>query len=74
MILRVKVKPGSRASLLKQEADGSWRAQLKARPVDGKANEELVALIAKHFKCGKNHVSIKTGASARVKLIKVGAS
>ncbi|HUO18133.1 MAG TPA: DUF167 domain-containing protein [Steroidobacteraceae bacterium] len=71
MILRVKVKPGSRSSSLTQETDGTWRAQLKSPPVDGKANEELVALIAAHFKCRKADVAIKSGASGRNKLIKV---
>ncbi len=71
VILRVKVKPGSRSSSLTQETDGTWRAQLKAPPVDGKANEELVALIATHFKCRKANVVIKSGASGRIKLISV---
>ena len=71
MILRVKVKPGSRSSALTQESDGTWRAQLKSPPVDGKANAELVALIATHFKCRKADVVIKSGASGRNKLIKV---
>ena len=71
VILRVKVKPSSRSSSLTQETDGTWRAQLKSPPVDGKANEELVALIATHFKCRKANVVIKSGASGRIKLIRV---
>lgn len=73
VILRVKVKPNSRSSMLTQETDGTWRAELKAPPVDGKANEELVALIARHFKCRKADVAIKSGASGRIKLIRIGA-
>lgn len=73
VILRVKVKPNSRSSLLTQESDGTWRAELKAPPIDGKANEELVALIARHFKCRKADVAIKSGASGRIKLIRIGA-
>jgi len=71
VILRIKVKPNSRISFLVQEADGSWRAQLRAPPVDGKANDELVALIAAHFKCRKAAVVIKSGASGRIKLVKI---
>jgi uncharacterized protein len=71
VILRVKVKPNSHGSCLAQEADGSWRAQLKAPPIDGKANAELITLIAKHFKCRKADVAIKSGASGRIKLIRV---
>jgi len=71
VILRVKVRPCSRSSSLTQESDGTWRAQLKSPPVDGKANEELVALIATHFKCRKADVVIKSGASGRIKLVRV---
>ena len=71
MILRIKVKPNSRMSSLIQQADGSWQARLKAPPVDGKANDELVALIAAHFKCRKTAVEIKSGASGRTKLVSI---
>jgi len=71
MILTVKVKPNARASSLVQEADGTWLATLKSPPVDGKANAELVALVADRFGCAKSKVSIKSGAGARVKRVQV---
>lgn len=71
--LRVKVKPNARTSSLVQAPDGTWQAKLKASPVDGKANEELVALVAEHFNCRKAAVLIKAGVSGRNKLIKVEA-
>jgi len=71
VILRIKVKPNARISSLLREADGSWQARLRAPPVDGKANDELVALIAAHFKCRKAAVVIKSGASGRIKLVKI---
>jgi uncharacterized protein YggU (UPF0235/DUF167 family) len=67
----VKVKPNARASVLQQEADGTWTAQLKSAPVDGRANEELLALVARHFGCRKADVSIKSGASSRLKRVVV---
>jgi uncharacterized protein len=70
-IIQIKVKPNSRASLLEQKEDGTWLAQIKSPPVDGKANEELVALVAKHFGCRKSDVSIKTGGSSRLKLVRI---
>jgi uncharacterized protein (TIGR00251 family) len=54
-----------------QQPDGTWLANLKSPPVDGKANEELVALVAELFKCRKADVSIKSGASGRMKLVKI---
>ena len=70
-VIQIKVKPNSRTSLLEQKEDGTWVAQLKSPPVDGKANEELVAVVAKHFECRKSDVSIKSGASGRVKLVRI---
>ncbi len=71
MILRIKVKPNSRASQLSAEPDGSWRAQLRAPPVDGKANAELVTLLAEHFQCPKSAVTIKSGLSGRSKIVRI---
>lgn len=69
--LEVKVKPNARASLLEQQPDGSWLAKIKAQPIDGKANEELIRLIAGHFGVRKAQVSIKSGASGRMKRVQV---
>ena len=69
--LTVKVKPNARSSSLIQAADGTWVATLKSPPVDGKANAELIALVAKRFGCAKSAVTIKSGASGRSKLIKI---
>ena len=71
VILRIKVKPGARASELTSEPDGSWRARLRSPPVDGKANTELVALVAEHFRCPKSAVTIKSGLSGRSKIARV---
>jgi uncharacterized protein len=69
--IQVKVKPNSRVSELEDGGDGNWLARLKSPPVDGKANAELVLLIAEHFKVRKGAVSIKSGASSRVKLVRI---
>jgi uncharacterized protein (TIGR00251 family) len=70
--IRVRVKPNARTSALEQAADGTYLARVKSPPVDGKANDELVALIAEHFGVRKAQVAIKSGASARMKLVQIG--
>ena len=74
VVIQVKVKPRAKVSSLAQIADGTWVAKLKSPPVDGKANEELMALVAEHFRCRRAAVSIKSGASGRTKLVRVEAS
>ncbi len=71
MLLQVKVKPRARSSSLSQEADGTWVAQLKSPPVDGKANAELIGLVARRFGCPTGSVTIKSGASGRFKWVEV---
>jgi uncharacterized protein (TIGR00251 family) len=71
IFIKIKVKPNARISALLQADDGTWLAQLKAPPVDGKANDELIALVARRFECLKSSVSIKSGAGARMKLVKI---
>jgi uncharacterized protein len=65
--LRLKVKPNSRQEKLEQLPDGSWVAHVKAPPVDGKANEALIALVARHFDLRKSQVTLKSGAGSRTK-------
>jgi len=71
MILQVKVKLRAKTSELSKAADGTWIARLKSPPVDGKANEELVGLVAETFKCTRSSVTIKAGATGRTKLVRV---
>lgn len=71
VVLQVKVTPRARASELSQAADGTWIARLKAPPVDGKANDELVGLVAERFRCPRAAVTIKAGASGRRKIVRV---
>ena len=73
-IIQVKVTPRARESSLTQAADGTWVAKLKSPPVDGKANAELIALVAKQFNCNKAAVSIKAGVGGRMKLIRIADS
>ena len=70
-ILLVKAKPNSRVSALTSQDDGTWLAQLKSPPVDGKANAELIELVARTFGCAKSVVTIKTGAGSKLKRVVV---
>jgi uncharacterized protein len=70
-VIQVKVKPNSRESTFHSLEDGTFLASLKSPPVDGKANAELIGLVAKHFKAAKSAVTIKSGAGARMKLVAI---
>ncbi len=68
---QVKAKPNAKKQELRLEADGSLTAYLKSSPVDGKANDELIQLLAKFFGVSRAKVVIKSGFSSRLKLVEI---
>ena len=71
IVLQIRVKPRARVSELVRGSGGEWIAHVTSPPVDGKANAEVIGLVARHFGCAKSAVSIKSGASGRTKLVRV---
>lgn len=71
MKIKVKVKPNSKQQTIEQSENGSWVIRLKSPPVNGQANQELIELLAKKFQVPKAQVTIKTGLSAKNKLIEI---
>jgi len=73
-VITVRAKPRSSISALEVESPGTWTARLRSSPVDGKANAELIALVAKHFGCARSCVSVISGATARLKLVRISGT
>jgi len=71
IVIQVKVKPNSRISAFEQAGGGTWLARLRSAPIDGKANEELIALVADHFQCRKSAVSQERRFGGRMKLVRI---
>ena len=73
-VISVRAKPRSSISSLEAEASGIWIARLRSSPVDGKANVELIGLVAKHFGCPRSSVAVISGTSARLKLVRISGA
>lgn len=72
MKINVKVMPHSmREEVVKQGDD--YVVRVKAMPQEGKANEAVIELVAKHFKVPKSVVQIVTGLTSRNKIIEIRA-
>ena len=71
MRLTVHAKPGARANLLEYLEDGSVRVWLKATPVDGKANKELVDYLSELLDIKKADIRLHTGSSGRFKILDI---
>lgn len=70
-LYQIKVKPNSKQQQIIEEPDGSLTIRLKSPPVDGKANAELIKLLADKFEVPKSAIVIKSGVSSRNKLVEV---
>lgn len=70
-ILKIKVIAGVKKSEVSQRADGTLKVRLKSPAKKGKANEELIGLLAKFFKIPKNRLEIIKGEFKANKIIKI---
>jgi uncharacterized protein len=66
----VRVQPRASKSELAGEVEGALRIRLAAPPVDGAANEELVAFLAKLLAVPRRRISILSGATAKHKIVR----
>ena len=76
MTRRIKVIPRSPKSEIAGEMpDGTLKVKIAAPPEKGKANEALCGFLAAHYGVPRSAVSIVSGHSAALKLVRVeGAS
>lgn len=51
--------------------DGTLKVRVKAPPEKGKANKEVIKVLAKKYGVKKSEVEIVSGATDQIKLIKI---
>ena len=73
MQIHCVVKPLSRIDSIKINADNYFRIKIKAPPVDGKANEYLIAYLSRVFDLPKKHIQIISGYNSSHKRINIVA-
>lgn len=74
MTLRVKVIPRSpRSEIVGQLDDGTWKVRIAAPPEHGKANRELIAVLARKFGVAAEMIEILSGHGASLKLVRIGS-
>jgi uncharacterized protein (TIGR00251 family) len=67
--LLVKVKPGSGKDEISVDEQNNFSIKIKAKPIDGEANDYLVKYLAKEFNISKGSIQIEKGATSRLKRI-----
>lgn len=72
MTLRVKVVPRSaETEIVGEMADGTLKVKVAAPPEQGRANDALCDFLAAHFGVQRGGVTIVSGHSAALKLVRV---
>ena len=69
LVLYLEVKPGSRNDVVDGIRADRLRVRIKAPPVDGKANNQLLKFIAGEFGVPKSNVEITRGITGKVKTL-----
>jgi uncharacterized protein len=73
MIRRFKVIPRSAQNeIIGEMADGTMKVKISAPPENGKANDALCTFLAEHYRVAHGEVTILSGHSAALKLLRIG--
>jgi uncharacterized protein (TIGR00251 family) len=73
LILRVKVQPKASSNAFAEVMGDAIKLRTTAAPVDGKANEQIIAWLAKGFGVAKSNVQLSCGDIARFKTFRIAA-
>ena len=73
MIIRVRVIPNSRTTLVQQVAPSEYVLKVRERAVDGRANSAAIDLLSSYFNVKKPQITIIKGAKGREKVIRIDA-
>ena len=68
--IKIRVSPNAgRNEIVETMTDGIIKIKLKAPPVDGKANTELIKFLSKEWKIPKTNITITKGQTSKNKTI-----
>ena len=71
IIFTIRVTPRASANAVGGERDGALLVRVSAPPVEGKANDAVVTVLAKALGLPKSSVRVERGGATRTKLISV---
>lgn len=68
MRIFVTAKTRAREEGVERKDDTHFIVSVKAMPVEGKANEAIARLLAKHLKVAKSSLTLRSGATGKNKV------
>ncbi len=70
MIVEIRVATNSSKPRIEETPEG-LKVRVKAKPVEGEANREIIERLAEHFNVKKSAVRILRGASSKRKTVEI---
>jgi len=71
--LRVQVRPGAKRSAVTGRSGDLLRIAVAAPPIEGRANEALIAFLAEELRLPRRQIQVLRGATSRQKLLEIDA-
>jgi uncharacterized protein len=70
-LINVRVTPRAKIVQIIEDLEGNLKVKLKAPPIEGRANAELIELLADYYKVSRRQIEIVKGLTSRQKVIKI---
>jgi len=67
LLIPVRVQPRGSKSEILGVTDGRLKIKTTAPPTDGRANKDVIAMLAREFQAPPSRISLKRGGSGRLK-------
>jgi len=71
MKIFVKAKPNSKNENIEQVDESHFIISVKEPPIQGKANEAIIRVIAEYFNVNRSQVRLASGFSSREKIFEI---
>jgi len=71
MKISIRVKPNARKNEVKPLGDNTFLVSVTAPPVDNRANEKMIEVLAEYFGRPKRTISILRGTTAKQKIVQI---
>lgn len=71
MKISVHVKAGAREERVEKVSETEYRVSVKAPPIEGKANDDVIRILADYFRVSKLQIRIVVGHTAKNKILEI---
>ena len=69
ILLDVKVQPSARRQEVQKVSDSEYKIRVLSPPIEGKANKEVIEVVASYFHLPASRVKILRGQRSRKKIV-----